>query len=414
MKSGSEITGTVAAVDFGSNAVRVLVAELTAQQGIRLLGVGEEESKGIREGRVVNMEKAIETLSKAAKAADMMSHCKITSAWAAITGARILGVNKNGSTVIGDFASGVSVSDIHKVKEMARAEVANMSGMRVIATLDREYELDGHQGVQEPLGMSGHKLSGEMHLILASVNALADWEKCMLRCGMETEDQFVFAAQAAAHSVLTEDEKKLGVCVVDIGDATTDIAVFAGGVLVGTFSLPLASGDAHRDIAEMHHASLASAEQAKKTIGLEGEEGEFVSLLETGGGESRQSIPVVRDTIAHRIDEILGMVGQKISEVKKEGFRMPAGAVLVGDGSLLPGMVKIASEKLEMPARIGYPRYRGKHYELVSSPRFAVAMGLLEKAAIKRGEIAHSTNGGLQSLFGGMWRKIFGKHSESE
>ena len=381
MKQNGDAGATLAAVDFGSAAVRVLVAESLENQSMRLLGIGEADSDGISEGRVVDIEKTVRSLSNAAREAEIMSRRKIKTAWAAITGENIVGVNAAGSTVIGDD-SGVAMSDIKKVKQMARAEVANRSGMRVIATLERDYTLDGQGGVQKPLGMSGHKLSGEMHLVLAPENALADWEKCLLQCDMETGDQFIFAALASASAVLTEDEKKLGVCVADVGASATDAAVFYRGVAAATFCLPMASGDIHRDIAEMHHASLESAEQAKKTIGLAGDDGEFVSLMEAGGGgENKQSLPVVRDTIAHRADEILEKIGERLQPLQSGGRQLSAGIVLVGDGALLPGFAEAAAAKLNMPARVGRPRYRGPLYERTSSPRFAVAMGLLEQAA---------------------------------
>ncbi|MGU9951249.1 MAG: cell division protein FtsA [Gammaproteobacteria bacterium WSBS_2016_MAG_OTU1] len=405
-QSGEKNAGALlVAVDFGCASVRVLVAEALANKSLRLQGIGEAESNGISEGRVVNIEKTVAALSNAIKEAEIMSRRKITTAMAAVTGGHITGYNAGGSTVISD-PSGVSVSDIKKVKQMACAEVANQSGMRVIATLERDYELDGHKGVQKPLGMSGNKLSGEMHLVLASINALSDWEKCLLQCGVETQDQFIFAGLAAAEAVLTEDEKKLGVCICDIGASTTDIAVFYRNVVIDTFSLPLASDDIHRDIAEMHHASLESAEQAKKTIGLAGDQGEFVSLLDAGGGgENKQSLPVVRDTIAYRADEILETIASRLSNASAER-RLSAGVVLVGDGALLPGLVDVASTKLNMPVRIGRPTYRGDNHERVTSPRFAVGMGLLEKSAATYYEHDMPTDGLWQAVKN--WLSDFG------
>lgn len=397
MKQEKMTGAAVSAVDFGSSAVRVFTAEILENRALRLSGVGEAASEGINEGRVVNIEKAAASLQNALKEAEIMSRRKIHSAWAAVTGEHILGVNAFGTTVVGDSA-GVSASDIKKVKQMACAEVANRNDKRVIAALERYYELDGHKGVQKPLGMSGHKLSGQMHLVLASSNALADWEKCLLQCGVETEEQFVFSGLAAAQAVLTEDEKKLGVCTADVGASTTDVAVFYRGAVEETFSLPLASGDIHRDIAEMHHASLESSERAKKSIGLSGDGDEFVSLLDAGGGgESKQSSPVVRDTIAYRVDEILESIGGRLAPLAADGRRLSAGIVLVGDGALLPGLAAAAEAKLGMPARIGRPRYRGANHERVAGPRFATGMGLLEKGA-ERQSAEPARAGALETL----------------
>lgn len=400
-KSGNIKGDLAAAADFGSSAVRVLVAESLGDGAMRLLGVGETESEGVREGRVVDIEKAVSSLKRAVQEAELMSGCGITSAWAAVSGEHILGVNASGTTVVGDPGS-VAMSDVNKVKQMAQAEVAGRSGMKVIATLEREYELDGHKGIEKPAGMSGHKLSGDMHLVLASTNALSDWEKCMLECGVEIEEQFIFAGLAAARAVLTEDEKNLGVCVVDIGASTTDVAVFIKGRVAGAFSFAVASGDVHRDVAHVHHASLASAEKAKKTVGLSGADGEFVSLLEAGGGEGKLSLPVVRDTIAHRVDEILEMADDGLKKSVAPEERLSGGVVLCGDGALLPGLAETATAKLGMPARIGRPRYRGEMHERTSAPRFAVGMGLLDMAA-EMGAMRGGRKGMFQRI-----REMFG------
>ena len=413
MKHMDDMAGgaLAAAVDFGGSGVRALAAEILPHGAFRLIGVGESASAGAEQGRVVHMEKAVAALQNALRESELMSRRKITSAWASVTGAHIDGINASGTTVVDD-PEGVSESDISEVKRQAEAEAEHHNGKRVIATLERYYELGGHKGVQRPLGMSGSKLSGGMHLVLASVNALTDWEKCLLQSGVETESQFVFSALAAAPAVLTEDEKELGVCIADIGASTTDAAVFYRGAAAGVFCIPMASGDIHRDIAEVHHASLESAERAKKTIGLAGDSGEFVSLLEAGGGgESRQSLAVVRDTIAHRADEILETIGRRVDEIAsqdgREGRRLAAGIVLVGDGALLPGLAEAASAKLGMPARIGYPLYRGANYENIASPRFAAAAGLLQTAALRREERAAAKGGG----FRGWLSRVFGGRS---
>ncbi|MGI9297001.1 MAG: cell division protein FtsA [Gammaproteobacteria bacterium] len=421
MKNGEETANGVptAAVDFGGATVRVLAAEMLPNRAIRLVGVGEAASAGVDEGRVINMEEASASLQNALREAELMSRRKITSAWAAVTGAHIAGIDASGTTVVDD-PEGVSPGDIKEVKRQAEAEAENHNGKKVIATLERYYELGGHKGVQRPLGMSGSKLSGGMHLVLASVNALADWEKCLLQSGVETESQFTFSALAAAPAVLTEDEKQLGVCIADIGASTTDVAVFHRGAVAGVFSFSMASDDIHRDIAEVHHASLESAERAKKTIGLAGDSGEFVSLLEAGGGgESRQSLAVVRDTIAHRADEILETIGRRLDEIgggeNRDGRRLAAGIVLVGDGALLPGLAAAASAKLGMPARVGRPLYRGENHESISSPRFAVAAGLLQTAAARREERRAARSGGLRTACRNFLARVFGgRPPESE
>lgn len=418
MKSSEEIaTGAIAvAVDVGGATVRVLAAELLPHRAIRIVGIGEAESAGVGGGRIVNMEKAAGALQNALREAELMSRRKITKARASIAGDHIVGINASGTTVVDD-PEGVSQEDINEVKRQAEAEAEHHNGKRVIATLPRYYELGGHKGVQRPLGMSGSKLSGGMHLVLASVNALADWEKCLLRSGVEITNQFVFSALAAAPAVLTEDEKELGVCLIDIGDSMTDVAVFHRGVTAGVFSFGIASGDIHRDIAEVHHASLESAEAAKKSIGLAGDEGEFVSLLDAGGGgESRESRAVVRDTIAHRVDEILETIQLKVAETLaddegRESRRLAAGAVFVGDGALLPGLARVAAAKLEMPARIGAPLYRGDHHESIASPRFAAATGLLHTAATDDEERADSGGGEFTRTMHNFFARIFGKNT---
>lgn len=368
-----------AAVDLGNNTIKVCVADRHADGSLHLLGVGECESSGIREGMITDIEKASAALKQAVKQAEYMSGCEITQVLPAISGEHIRGEIGEGSAVISDNT--VSVSDIAKVREMAGTAIAN-SERRLLATLDRDYEIDGQAGIRQPLEMAGRKLSGKMHLIAANIRALENFEKCINNAGIELVGQFVFSGLAAAGAVLSEDEMKLGVCLVDIGAETTELTIYANGNVFETKVLPYASGDIHHDVAHVHRASLKDAKRVKHELGIDEAQGqaqEHIVLSDVGdGNEMKIATAIVRDTMVCRVREIFEEVMETIHHFQESsGGKLSAGLVLVGDGALLPGLRSFIERELQLGVRIAKPRYRGEKYELVEYPRFAVAVGLL-------------------------------------
>lgn len=382
MKENHKRTALPPVVDIGNAGVRVLVADMLEDESLVLRGIGECASAGMAEGRIVDIRKVVASLGKALKEAEIMSGQKIERVLASIADENVHGIAGEGVAVVSD--NDVTVSDINKVRDVAVSDVSDAS-LKVLAALERDYEIDGRSGIRQPLGMVGRRLTGRMHLIVALKQSLENLEKCLVNAGVYPAGNFIFAGLAAAAAVLTEDEKELGVCLADIGAGATNIALFERGVVCGTGVFPIAGDDIHRDIAHMHHVSLEDAERAKRDIGLLGDGDEFVSLSDAGGdGDNAIRKAVLRDTIGHRVDEVLETIGKFMESAGGREHKMSAGLVLVGDGALLPGLVDAARQKLRCAVRLGAVRYRGEKHERVAHPRFAVGMGMLMQAAALR------------------------------
>ena len=371
-----------AAVDLGNSSFRVLIADFLEDGSLNLLGIGEAPARGIREGKIDDIEEAAQALAAAIKEAEIMSGLRVERVLVGITGDHLHGRNVRESVIISDNT--VTVSDIDNVRRLASVTVTEPHN-QMIATLEQSYEIDGQKNIRQPLSMAGRRLSALLHIIMASKLALENIEKCILGAGVISDEHFVFSTLAAAQAVLTADEKSLGVCVVDIGAGTTEAIVFVDGVVQGVRVWNVASSDVHTDIARVHHASLDDSERAKKQIGVVvGNEDDFVTLADAGGGNQNQiNSTVIRDTMVPRVKEILTDVKDFYDEFTVRGTKLSAGLVFVGDGSLLPGLVPLTQQHLNVNARIGYPLYRGEHHERVARPAFAVGLGLLNLNRMK-------------------------------
>ena len=377
-----------AAIDLGNDRFKVLVAAALPDGGLALEGVGEKPAAGMRRGVVVDLEQVVAAAGDALKEAEIMSRARISEAIVSISGAHIVGMETTGVAAVSDRE--VSASEVAKVRETAGA-VRMEGGVSVLHLLEREYRIDEQGGVLRPEGMTGSRLEGRMHLVLASSNALANLEKCLLRAGVQPSE-IVFGGLAAADAALTEDEKKLGACVLDIGAGLTEIAAFRDGVVLKTAALDMAGRDMDNDVAQMFHTSLESAERAKKIVGLADGEGDPVAVTDAGGGgESRIGRGALAQTVAARVEEILEKAHREIADLGA----LPGGIVFCGDGALLPGLEEAARTQLEMAARIGRPLYKGPNWELVSHPRFAAGLGLLRRAAGARREEMEGRGGAL-------------------
>ena len=391
MKNNRKNTELPAVIDIGNASVKVLVADLLAEDKSPVLrGVGEAAVGGVSEGKIVDIGKVAEALKQALKEAEAMSERKVGRAVAAISGDHVHSRTEGGSAVISD--NEVTTADVSRVREMACAAVAD-SSLRVLDALERDYEIDAQSGIHKPLGMSGKRLTGRMNLVVAGRQFLENMEKCIVQAGVQPMADFVFSGLAAAKAVLTDDEKKLGVCLVDIGAGTTEMLVYAGGVYGEMRVSPIAANHIHYDVAHTHHASVKDAERVKREIGVHPVSDDSVVLLSDagGGGDNKIGKAVVRDTISCRVDEILDEIGSFMAASERiNQLKLSAGIVFVGDGALLPGLAEMTKQKLKINARIGLPRYRGEKHEYVASPRFAVAVGLLPTAiaAVRRNKVA--------------------------
>ena len=405
-----EVKTTLTVADIGSEKIKVLVADSLGDGALSLCGVGESQAKGVREGLVVDIEKAAVALGNALKEAEIMSKRTIDKVIIAVSGENVKGAVAKGSSVIND--SMVTVSNVNEVKKMARTEVPDKNDLRILETLERGYEIDGQKRIIRPEGMTGRRLSGEIYLLSASRNALANMEKCVSQAGVGIEGEFIFSPLAAAESILSEDEKDIGVCLVDIGSSISDLVIYSHGTVHDACVFNIAGDDITRDIAQMHHVSLEAAEDAKRKIGVisvgdeklvdldndngfaakaADDEQRYVSLGDASGfGMQKIGRSVVQDTIASRVDEIFEKIQEHTDQFSREerySGRLSAGLVLVGGSALLPGIVERAKSRFAMRVRMGVPRYRGEKHEIIANPRFAVGAGLLAKAAILHEEI---------------------------
>lgn len=378
MKNTRKAIEIPAAVDIGNARVKVLTADLFEEDGSLVLrGIGEAACDGVCEGKIVSIEKVVESLRLALKEAEAMGGRRIEQVLAAISGDHLRAQLAEGSAVISD--NDVTVADINRVREMACAAVSD-SSLRVLDALESDYQIDAQSGIHKPLGMSGKRLTGKMNLIVAGRQYLENMEKSIIQAGGQSAGGFVFSGLAAAKAVLTEDEKKLGVCLLDVGAGTTEMLAYVRGAVADLRVSPIAGNDIHYDIALVHHASMKDAEKVKREIGVQTvADGDFVTLSDAGSGEDNKiGRAVVRDTISHRVEEILEEAAAFMRGVEDgAGAKLSAGVVFVGDGALLPGLVEMTKQKLNVNARIGLPRYRGEKHEFVAYPRFAVGMGLL-------------------------------------
>ena len=369
----------VAAIDLGSDRFKALVAAALPDGGLALEGVGEKPSAGIKRGVVVDLEEVIAAAGDAVKEAEIMSRARVSEVFAAVSGAHIAGMETTGVAAVSDHE--VTASEVAKVRETAGA-VRLEGGLQALHLLEREYRIDEQWGVRRPEGMTGSRLEGRMHLVAASSNALANLEKALLRIGAHPAE-IVFAGLAAADAALTDDEKKLGACAMDIGAGVTEVTVFRDGVVLKTSALEMAGRDMDGDVAQMFHTSLESAERAKRVVGTRDAEGEAVTVADAGGGgESQVGRHSIAQTVAARVEEILEKAHAEIQPLGP----LPGGIVFCGDGALLPGLAETARAQLGMVARVGRPQYKGPNWEQVARPRFAVGVGLLRRAAGARRE----------------------------
>lgn len=370
-----------AAVDIGNAGVKVLIADVLKDDSIVLLGAGEAESEGVKQGQIVDIARAAESIRKAVKAAEIASDRQIEEASVAISGKHIIGKQVTESTAIDDEE--VSEADVEEVNRLARSNI-NDKSRRVIDILERDYKVDGESGYKQPLGITGKRMEGDLYLVTAGVQMIENQEKCLLRANLSLAGGFIFSGLAAAEAVLTDDEKKLGVCLVDFGAGTTEVVFFAGDVVCQIAVLDICADYVHLDIAQTQNVSIKDSERAKREIGLteSGGEGGEMALPESGSGNVREvNKAVIRDTIAMRMEDLWEELRALIEKFQAGGQRLSAGVVFVGDGALLPGFDRMAREKLRLNVRVASPCYRGERYELVNHPRFAVGMGLLAMMA---------------------------------
>ncbi|HWP13247.1 MAG TPA: cell division protein FtsA [Ramlibacter sp.] len=396
-----EYKDLVVGLDIGTAKVMVVVAEVLQGGELKLAGLGVAASNGLKRGVVVNIDATVQSIQQALKEAELMADCKITRVYTGITGSHIRGINSSGMVAVKDKE--VTAADVARVIETARA-INISTDQRLLLVEPQEFVIDG-QDVKEPIGMSGIRLEAKVHIVTGAQSAAENIVKCVRRCGLEVE-QLMLNALASSLAVLTDDEKELGVALVDIGAGTTDVAIFTNGAIRHTAVIPIAGDLITSDIAMALRTPTKDAEDIKVESGyakqLLADPEQQVEVPGLGDrGPRMLSKQALAGVIEPRIEEIFSLVQQVVRESGYEEV-LSSGVVITGGSAVMPGMVELGEDIFLKPVRRGVPKYTGALSDMVAQARAATVMGLLEEARMARlrGFKVAQKNGSMKTAFG--------------
>ena len=375
--SQSNDSNLIVGLDIGTSKVVAIVGEINNSGTIEIIGIGSHRSSGLKKGVVVNIESTVQSIQRAIEEAELMAGCEIHSVFAGIAGSHINSLNSHGIVAIKDRE--VFSHDIERVIDAAQA-VAIPADQKVLHILPQEYLIDNQDGVKEPLGMFGVRLEAKVHLVTCAVNAAQNIEKCIRRCGLEVED-IILEQLASSYAVLTNDEKELGVCLVDIGGGTTDIAIFTEGSIRHTGVIPIAGDQVTNDIAMALRTPTLHAEDIKIkyacALAKLTSSDETIQVPSVGDRPARSlSRQSLAEVVEPRYDELFTLIQ---AELRRSGFEglVAAGVVLTGGTSKMEGVVELAEEIFHMPVRLGSPQNISGLKDIVNNPIYATGVGLL-------------------------------------
>jgi cell division protein FtsA len=396
-----EYKDLVVGLDIGTAKVMAVVAEVLPGGELKLAGLGVAASNGLKRGVVVNIDATVQSIQQALKEAELMADCKITRVYTGITGSHIRGINSSGMVAVKDKE--VTPADVARVVETARA-INISTDQRLLLVEPQEFVIDG-QDVKEPIGMSGIRLEAKVHIVTGAQSAAENIIKCVRRCGLEVE-QLMLNALASSLAVLTEDERELGVAVVDIGAGTTDVAIFTNGAIRHTAVIPIAGDLITSDIAMALRTPTKDAEDIKVDSGfakqLLADPEQQVEVPGLGDrGPRMLSKQALAGVIEPRVEEIFSLVQQVVRESGYEEV-LSSGIVITGGSAVMPGMVELGEDIFLKPVRRGVPKYTGALSDMVAQARAATVMGLLEEARLARvrGLKVAQKNGSMKTAFG--------------
>jgi len=375
-KKGELIVG----LDIGTTKICAIVGEAT-DEGIDIIGIGSHPSKGLRKGVVVNIEATVASIKRAIEEAELMAGCEINTVFTGIAGGHIKGFNSQGIVAVKDKE--VREADIARVIDAAKA-IAIPLDREVIHVLPQEYVIDDQGGIKDPLGMSGVRLEAKVHIVTGAVSSAQNIIKCANKTGLNVAD-IVLQPLASSEAVLGEDEKELGVCLVDIGGGTTDIAIFSGGSIVHTGVIALGGNNLTSDIAIGLRTPAHEAERIKQKygccLGSMVDDDETIEVPSVGGRQPRVlSRKILTEILEPRVEEIFQMVQREVQRCGYEDL-LASGVVITGGSTLLAGMPELAEEVLGLPVRRGLPRGIGGLVDVVKSPMYATGVGLVHYGA---------------------------------
>ncbi|MEZ5498573.1 MAG: cell division protein FtsA [Steroidobacteraceae bacterium] len=367
----------IVGLDIGTSKVIALVGELAADGYVDVIGLGSQPSRGLKKGVVVNIESTVQSIQRAVEEAELMAGCEINSVFAGIAGSHVRSLNSHGVVAIRDRE--VSAWDVDHVIDAAKA-VAIPADQKILHVLPQEFIIDGQEGIRDPIAMSGVRLEAKVHIVTGADSAAQNIEKCIQRCGLAVED-VVLEQLASSFAVLTDDEKELGVALVDIGGGTTDIAVFAQGAIRHTAVIPIAGDQVTNDIAVSMRTPTQYAEDIKIRFACAlsklANPDESIEVPSVGDRPARR---LARQTLAEivepRYEELFSLVQE---ELRRSGFEevIAAGIVLTGGSARMEGAIELAEEVFHVPVRLGLPQHVRGLADVARNPIYSTGVGLL-------------------------------------
>ena len=369
--------GMIVGLDIGTSKIVAIVGEVNEDNELEIIGIGTHPSRGLKKGVVVNIESTVQSIQRAVEEAELMAGCQIHSVYAGIAGSHIKSMNSHGIVAIKDRE--VVEGDVERVIDAARA-MAIPADQKVLHVLPQEFIIDNQEGIREPIGMSGVRMEAKVHLVTGAVSAAQNIVKCIERCGLQADD-IILEQLASSYAVLTEDEKELGICLIDIGGGTTDIAVFTEGAIKHTAVIPIAGDQVTNDIAIAMRTPTQYAEEIKIKYACALRQltnpDEVIEVPSVGERAPRR---LARQTLAEvvepRYEELMSLVQ---AELRRSGYEnlIAAGIVLTGGSSKMEGVIELAEEVFHMPVRLGVPQYVSGLIDVVRNPIHATGVGLL-------------------------------------
>jgi cell division protein FtsA len=398
---GKEARNLMVGLDIGTSKIIAIVAEAKPDGGFEIVGMGSHPSRGLKKGVVVNIESTVNAIQRALEEAELMADCKIKEVYTGIAGSHIKSFNSHGMVAIKDRE--VTQQDVDRVIETAKA-VNIPTDQQILHVLNQEFVIDGQEDVREPIGMAGVRLEVKVHIVTGAVSAAQNILKCVRRCGLEVRD-LILQPLASAGATLSEDEKDLGVALVDIGGGTADIAVFTHGAIRHTAVIPIAGDQITNDIAMALRTPTKDAEEIKRKYGCALRQlADPAEMVEVPGVGDRDPRLLSRQTLAEviepRVEELYSLVQ---AELRRSGYEdlLSSGIVITGGSAGMQGMVELGEEVFHMPVRLGVPNYLGPLAEVIRGPRNSTGIGLLMAAheQQKRRDLVKLSSGSFQQVF---------------